>query len=172
MKKKAFITGITGQDGSYLAQNLINNDYNVYGLYRRSSSDNFWRLRYLDVFNDSNLKLIEGDLSDLGSIVRILSEIEPDEIYNLAAQSHVGTSFIQPTLTANITAIGCLNLFEAISLLKLKKTKVYQAGSSEMFGKVQQVPQNESTPFYPRSPYGISKLYSHWITIMSLHFEE
>ena len=165
MKKKAFITGITGQDGSYLAQNLINNDYNVYGLYRRSSSDNFWRLRYLDVFNDSNLKLIEGDLSDLGSIVRILSEIEPDEIYNLAAQSHVGTSFIQPTLTANITAIGCLNLFEAISLLKLKKTKVYQAGSSEMFGKVQQVPQNESTPFYPRSPYGISKLYSHWITI-------
>lgn len=165
MKKKAFITGITGQDGSYLAQNLINNDYKVYGLYRRSSSDNFWRLRYLDVFNDSNLKLIEGDLSDLGSIVRILSEIEPDEIYNLAAQSHVGTSFIQPTLTSNITGIGCLNLFEAISLLKLKNTKVYQAGSSEMFGKVKQVPQNETTPFYPRSPYGISKLYSHWITI-------
>lgn len=164
--KTALITGITGQDGAYLVNLLLQKNYKVYGTYRRTSSVNFWRLDELgvDYLNNPNLQLVEFDLTDLGGITRLLEKIQPDEIYNLAAQSFVGVSFEQPKTTAEITGIGALNILEAIRQVN-PKIKYYQASTSEMFGKVQSIPQNEKTPFYPRSPYGVAKLYSHWITI-------
>ncbi len=164
--KTALITGITGQDGAYLVKLLLEKNYKVYGTYRRTSSVNFWRLDELgvDYLNNPNLQLVEFDLTDLGGITRLLEKIQPDEIYNLAAQSFVGVSFEQPKTTAEITGIGALNILEAIRQVN-PKIKYYQASTSEMFGKVQAIPQNETTPFYPRSPYGVAKLYAHWITI-------
>ena len=162
--KKAIITGITGQDGAYLSQLLLDKDYTVYGTYRRTSSVNFWRINELGIQNHPNLHLVEYDLTDLGSSISLIQKAQPDEIYNLAAQSFVGVSFDQPSTTAQITGIGALNLLEAIRLTN-KKIRFYQASTSEMFGKVQAVPQVEETPFYPRSPYGVAKLYAHWMTI-------
>ena len=162
--KVALITGVTGQDGAYLTQICLKKGYKVIGLFRRSSTNNFWRLRDLDVLTNNNLKLVEGDLTDLSSIISIIIKYKPSEIYNLAAQSHVHTSFEQPILTAQITGIGPLNILEAIRIVD-KKIRFYQASTSEMFGKVQAIPQNELTPFYPRSPYGVAKLYAHWMTI-------
>jgi GDPmannose 4,6-dehydratase len=162
--KKAIITGITGQDGAYLAQLLLEKDYTVYGTYRRTSSVNFWRIEELGIQNHPNLHLVEYDLTDLGSSIALVQKVQPDEIYNLAAQSFVGVSFDQPSTTAQITGIGALNLLEAIRLVN-PKIRFYQASTSEMFGKVQAIPQVESTPFYPRSPYGVAKLYAHWITV-------
>jgi GDPmannose 4,6-dehydratase len=163
-KKTAIITGITGQDGAYLAQLLLDKDYTVYGTYRRTSSVNFWRIEELGIQNHPNLHLVEYDLTDLGSSIALVQKVQPDEIYNLAAQSFVGVSFDQPSTTAQITGIGCLNLLEAIRLVN-SKIRFYQASTSEMFGKVQAIPQIESTPFYPRSPYGVAKLYAHWMTV-------
>ncbi|HDS1083062.1 TPA: GDP-mannose 4,6-dehydratase [Stenotrophomonas maltophilia] len=162
--KKAIITGITGQDGAYLTELLLEKGYEVYGTYRRTSSVNFWRLDELGVTNHPNLHLVEYDLTDLGTSLAMVQIIQPDEIYNLAAQSFVGVSFEQPTTTAQITGVGALNLLEAIRLVN-PKIRFYQASTSEMFGKVQAVPQVEDTPFYPRSPYGVAKLYAHWITV-------
>ena len=162
--KTALITGITGQDGAYLTELLLDKGYNVYGTYRRTSSVNFWRLEELGVQNHPNLHLVEYDLTDLGSSIALVQKAKPDEIYNLAAQSFVAVSFDQPTTTANITGLGALHLLEAIRLVN-PKIKYYQASTSEMFGKVQAVPQIEDTPFYPRSPYGVAKLYAHWMTI-------
>jgi len=162
--KKALITGITGQDGAYLSELLLRKGYEVYGTYRRTSSVNFWRLQYLGIENHSNLHLVEYDLTDPSTAVRIIGNILPDEIYNLAAQSFVGVSFDQPLATAQITGLGVVHLLEAIRIVN-PKIKFYQASTSEMFGSVQEVPQVESTPFYPRSPYGIAKLYAHWMTI-------
>jgi len=164
MSKIAIITGITGQDGSYLAKLLLDKNYTVYGTYRRTSSSNFWRIEYLEIKNNPKLNLIEFDLTDLGRCIALIQKYHPNEIYNLAAQSFVGVSFDIPNTTSQITAIGCLNILEAIRLID-PKIKFYQASSSEMFGKVQTIPQNENTPFYPRSPYGISKLYAHWMTV-------
>lgn len=163
-KKTAIITGITGQDGAYLAQLLLDKGYAVYGTYRRTSSVNFWRIQELGIESHPNLHLVEHDLTDLGSSIGLLQKAQPKEIYNLAAQSFVGVSFDQPTTTAQITGIGALNLLEAIRLVN-PKIRFYQASTSEMFGKVQAVPQKEGTPFYPRSPYGVAKLYAHWMTI-------
>ncbi|WIA60720.1 MULTISPECIES: GDP-mannose 4,6-dehydratase [unclassified Stenotrophomonas] len=162
--KKAIITGITGQDGAYLAQLLLEKGYEVHGAYRRTSSVNFWRMDELGVTRHPNLHLVEYDLTDLGTTMAMVQKIQPDEIYNLAAQSFVGVSFEQPSTTAQITGVGALNLLEAIRLLN-PKIRFYQASTSEMFGKVQAVPQKEDTPFYPRSPYGVAKLYAHWITV-------
>ncbi|MET0279924.1 MAG: GDP-mannose 4,6-dehydratase [Steroidobacteraceae bacterium] len=162
--KKAIITGITGQDGAYLAQLLLEKGYEVHGTYRRTSSVNFWRMDELGVTRHPNLHLVEYDLTDLGTTMAMVQKIQPDEIYNLAAQSFVGVSFEQPSTTAQITGVGALNLLEAIRLLN-PKIRFYQASTSEMFGKVQAVPQKEDTPFYPRSPYGVAKLYAHWITV-------
>ena len=162
--KKAIITGTTGQDGAYLAEFLLKKGYRVYGTYRRSSSVNFWRLKELGIADHPNLQMVEYDITDMSANVRILEFAQPDEVYNLAAQSFVGASFNQPTTTAEITGIGVLNLLEAIRIVN-PKIKFYQASSSEMFGKVQQTPQVEDTPFYPRSPYGVAKLYAHWITV-------
>lgn len=162
--KRAIITGITGQDGAYLAQLLLEKGYQVYGTYRRLSSQNFWRIKDLGVDKHPNLKLVEYDLTDLGATIRLLDECEPDEIYNLAAQSFVGVSFKQPNTTAQITGLGALNILEAIRIVN-RNIKYYQASTSEMLGKVQAIPQTENTPFYPRSPYGVAKLYAHWITI-------
>ena len=162
--KKAIITGITGQDGAYLSQLLLEKGYEVYGTYRRSSSMNFWRIEELGIQNNPNLHLLEYDLNDQTSNIRLIAKTEPDEIYNLAAQSFVGVSFDQPISTAQTTGIGALHLLEAIRIIN-PKIKFYQASTSEMFGKVQQVPQTEDTPFYPRSPYGFSKLFAHWATI-------
>ena len=162
--KRAIITGITGQDGAYLAQLLLKKGYDVYGTYRRTSSVNFWRLDELGVKNHPNLHLVEYDLTDLGSSIALVQKAQPDEIYNLAAQSFVGVSFEQPSTTAQITGIGALNLLEAIRLVN-RKIRFYQASTSEMFGKVQAIPQVEDTPFYPRSPYGVAKLYAHWMTV-------
>lgn len=162
--KRAIITGITGQDDAYLAQLLLEKGYQVYGTYRRLSSQNFWRIKDLGVDKHPNLKLVEYDLTDLGATIRLLDECEPDEIYNLAAQSFVGVSFKQPNTTAQITGLGALNILEAIRIVN-RNIKYYQASTSEMFGKVQAIPQTENTPFYPRSPYGVAKLYAHWITI-------
>jgi GDPmannose 4,6-dehydratase len=162
--KKALITGITGQDGAYLAQLLLEKNYLVYGTYRRSSSVNFWRIEELNIAKHPNLKLVEYDLNDQSASIRLINEIQPDEIYNLAAQSFVAVSFDQPILTAQTTGIGALHLLEAIRIIN-PKIKFYQASTSEMFGKVQQTPQTENTPFYPRSPYGFSKLFAHWATI-------
>lgn len=160
----ALVTGITGQDGAYLAQLLLEKGNTVFGTYRRTSSVNFWRLAELGVENHPNLHLVEYDLTDLGASIALVQKIQPQEIYNLAAQSFVGVSFEQPTTTAQITGLGALNLLEAIRLTD-KSIRFYQASTSEMFGKVMAVPQTEDTPFYPRSPYGVAKLYAHWMTI-------
>lgn len=162
--KKAIITGITGQDAAYLAELLLDKGYKVYGTYRRTSSTNFWRIEELGIDSHPNLVLLEYDLIDLSSAYRIIAEVEPDEIYNLAAQSFVGVSFTQPIATARITGIGAMNLLEAIRSIN-PKIKFYQASTSEMFGKVQAVPQNEQTPFHPRSPYGVAKVFAHWATL-------
>ena len=162
--KKAIVTGITGQDGAYLAQFLLEKGYKVYGTYRRVASVNFWRIEELGIRGNENLELIEFDLTDLSNIIRIIDKIEPDEIYNLAAQSFVGVSFEQPITTSEVTGIGVLNILEAIRIVN-PKIKFYQASTSEMFGKVQEIPQKETTPFYPRSPYGVAKLYAHWMSI-------
>ncbi len=162
--KKALVTGITGQDGAYLTDLLLNKGYEVYGTYRRTSSVNFWRLEELGVHTNPNLHLVEYDLTDASASIRLMADINPDEIYNLAAQSFVAVSFDQPITTANITGLGALNLLEAIRIVN-PKIKFYQASTSEMFGKVQEVPQTENTPFYPRSPYGVAKLFAHWTTI-------
>jgi len=164
MKKTALVTGISGQDGAYLAQFLLGKGYTVYGTYRRTSSVNFWRIEELGIQNHSNLHLVEYDLTDLGTSIALVQKVQPDEIYNLAAQSFVGVSFEQPGTTAQITGIGALNLLEAIRLVN-RKIRYYQASTSEMFGKVQAIPQAEDTPFYPRSPYGVAKLYAHWMTV-------
>lgn len=162
--KKAIITGITGQDGAYLAQLLLEKNYDVYGTYRRTASVNFWRIEELEIDQHPNLHLIEYDLTDQSNSIRMVSEVMPDEIYNLAAQSFVGVSFDQPLATAHITGLGCIHLLEAIRIIN-PKIKFYQASTSEMFGLVQEIPQTETTPLYPRSPYGVAKLYAHWMVI-------
>lgn len=162
--KSAVITGITGQDGAYLAELLLDKGYTVFGTYRRTSSVNFWRIEELGIKNNPNLHLVEYDLTDLSSSIRLLQESKATEVYNLAAQSFVGVSFDQPLTTAEITGIGPVNLLEAIRIVN-PKIRFYQASTSEMFGKVQAIPQKEDTPFYPRSPYGVAKLYAHWMTI-------
>ncbi|ADZ89919.1 GDP-mannose 4,6-dehydratase [Marinomonas mediterranea] len=164
MTKKAIVTGVTGQDGAYLTELLLSKKYKVYGTYRRTASVNFWRLDELGVTDHPNLTLVEFDLTDPMNSVRMIDEIRPDEVYNLAAQSFVGVSFEQPYSTSEITGIGALNLLEAIRIID-RNIKFYQASTSEMFGKVQDIPQTEKTPFYPRSPYGVAKLYAHWMTI-------
>ena len=167
--KVALITGITGQDGSYLAEFLLEKDYIVHGIKRRSSSFNTERIDHLYIDpheKNSNFILHYGDLTDSSNLIRIIEEVQPDEIYNLGAQSHVAVSFEEPEYTANCDGLGTLRLLEAIRLLGLKeKTKIYQASTSELFGKVLEIPQKETTPFYPRSPYGVAKLYAYWITI-------
>lgn len=162
--KTAIITGITGQDGAYLAEFLLNQGYTVYGTYRRTSSSNFWRIAELGIENHHNLKLVEYDLTDLSTSIRLLEKSGATEVYNLAAQSFVGVSFEQPVTTSQITAIGPLNFLEAIRIVN-PAVRFYQASTSEMFGKVQAVPQREDTPFYPRSPYGVAKLFAHWMTV-------
>ena len=165
--KKAIITGITGQDGAYLARFLLEKGYEVHGIKRRSSSFNTARIDdiYEDKHNDPKLFLHFGDLTDTSSLIKIIKDVQPDEIYNLGAQSHVKVSFENPEYTADVDALGVLRLLEAIRICGLeKKTKFYQASSSEMFGKVQEVPQHELTPFHPRSPYGVAKLFGYWIT--------
>ena len=162
--KKAIITGITGQDGAYLAELLLNKGYEVYGTYRRTSSVNFWRIEELGIEKHENLHLIEYDLTDQSNSVRMVAKIQPDEIYNLAAQSFVGVSFDQPLATAHITGLGCVHLLEAIRIVN-PEIKFYQASTSEMFGEVQEIPQKETTPFWPRSPYGAAKMYAHWMVV-------
>jgi GDPmannose 4,6-dehydratase len=161
---RAVVTGVTGQDGAYLTQLLLDRGYEVYGTYRRTSSVNFWRMEELGVLGNSKLHLVEHDLTDLGATIRLFETAQPREVYNLAAQSFVGVSFDQPGTTAQITAVGALNLLEAIRTVD-RSIRFYQASTSEMFGKVQAIPQKEDTPFYPRSPYGVAKLYAHWITV-------
>ena len=168
--KKALITGITGQDGSYLAEFLLNKGYEVHGIMRRSSSFNTGRIEHLymdelikDMHNENNFYLHYGDITDSTNVISLIQKIKPDEIYNLAAQSHVKVSFEIPEYTANVDALGTLRILEAVHLLGLN-TKIYQASTSELYGLVQEVPQNEETPFYPRSPYGVAKLYGFWIT--------
>jgi GDPmannose 4,6-dehydratase len=167
--KKALITGITGQDGSYLAEFLLNKGYEVHGIKRRTSLINTERIDHLyQDPHEQGLKFIlhHGDLTDATSLIRIIQEVKPDEIYNLAAQSHVAVSFEEPEYTANSDALGALRILEAIRILKLeKKTKYYQASTSELYGIAQEIPQTEKTPFYPRSPYGVAKLYAYWITV-------
>ena len=167
--KKALITGVTGQDGSYLAEFLLEKGYEVHGIKRRSSSFNTERIDHLyqDPHEDHPYFILHyGDLTDSTNLIRILQEIKPDEIYNLGAQSHVAVSFETPEYTANSDALGTLRILEAVRILNLeKKTRIYQASTSELYGKILEVPQNESTPFYPRSPYGVAKLYAYWITI-------
>ena len=167
--KKALITGVTGQDGAYLSEFLLNKGYEVHGLKRRSSSLNTERIDHLyqDPHTENkNFFLHYGDLTDATNLVKLIQQIQPNEIYNLAAMSHVGVSFELPEYTANTDGIGTLRLLEAIRLLGLeKKVKIYQASTSELYGKVQEVPQNEKTPFYPRSPYGVAKIYAYWITV-------
>ncbi|MCV2361771.1 GDP-mannose 4,6-dehydratase [Paucibacter sp. TC2R-5] len=162
--KTAIITGVSGQDGAYLTELLLSKGYTVYGTYRRTSSVNFWRMEELGVLNHPNLHLVEFDLTDLSTCIRLLQSSGATEIYNLAAQSFVGVSFEQPVTTAEITGVGAVHLLEAIRIVN-PKVRFYQASTSEMFGKVQAIPQIESTPFYPRSPYGVAKLYAHWMTI-------
>ena len=164
MSKKALITGVTGQDGAYLAKVLLDKGYTVYGCYRRTASTNFWRVDEAGASGHPNLHLVEFDLTDLSNCIRLMQTTEPDEVYNLAAQSFVGVSFDQPVTTSEITGLGALNLLEAIRLVN-PRIRFYQASTSEMFGKVQAIPQSEETPFYPRSPYGVAKLYAHWMTI-------
>lgn len=162
--KRALITGITGQDGAYLARFLLNQGYHVSGTFRRTSSPNFWRLDELGIRDHASLDLLEYDLTDMGATYRLIQHCEPHEVYNLAAQSFVGVSFEQPATTAHITGIGALHLLEAIRTID-PSIRFYQASTSEMFGLVQEVPQRETTPFYPRSPYGSAKLFAHWSTI-------
>lgn len=162
--KTAIITGVTGQDGAYLAELLLDKGYKVYGTYRRTSSVNFWRIEELGIERNNNLHLIEYDLTDLSASIRLLQTTGATEVYNLAAQSFVSVSFEQPITTAEITGIGAVNLLEAIRIVN-RQIRFYQASTSEMFGKVQAIPQKEDTPFYPRSPYGVAKLYAHWMTI-------
>jgi len=162
--RKAIITGITGQDGAYLAKLLLDKGYEVIGTFRRTSSVNFWRLQELGIEQHPGLQLVEFDLTDLGTCMRLIAGSGAQEIYNLAAQSFVGVSFEQPRTTAEITGLGAVNLLEAIRNSD-RSIRFYQASTSEMFGKVQSIPQDESTPFYPRSPYGIAKLYAHWMTV-------
>jgi GDPmannose 4,6-dehydratase len=168
-RKRALITGITGQDGAYLAEFLIGKGYEVHGIKRRTSLFNTDRIDHLyqePHIRPRNLILHHGDLTDSSSLTRVIQEVQPDELYNLAAQSHVAVSFEEPEYTADSDALGTLRLLEAIRILRLKdRTRFYQAGTSEMFGKVQETPQKETTPFYPRSPYGVAKLYAHWITV-------
>ena len=160
--KRAFITGITGQDGAYLAKSLLAKGYAVYGLHARRSTDTLWRLRDLGVAGD--VTLLEGDLNDLSALIRCMEKSAADEVYNLAAQSFVGTSWEQPVLTANVTGVGALNMLEAVRIVH-PKARFYQASTSEMFGLIQESMQSETTPFYPRSPYGVAKLYAHWMTV-------
>ncbi|MFK4026921.1 GDP-mannose 4,6-dehydratase [Stutzerimonas balearica] len=162
--KTAIVTGITGQDGAYLTQLLLEKGYKVFGTYRRTSSVNFWRLEEVGALGHPNLELVEHDLTDLGASIRLMEKAQPQEVYNLAAQSFVGVSFNQPITTAEITGLGAVNLLEAIRIVD-PQIRFYQASTSEMFGEVQQIPQTEVTPFYPRSPYGVAKLYAHWMTI-------
>jgi GDPmannose 4,6-dehydratase len=162
--KSAIVTGVTGQDGAYLAELLLSKGYKVYGTYRRTSSVNFWRIEELGIQDNPELHLVEYDLTDLSASIRLLQQTGAKEVYNLAAQSFVGVSFEQPVTTAEITGIGPLNLLEAIRIVD-PGIRFYQASTSEMFGKVQAVPQTETTPFYPRSPYGVAKLYAHWMTV-------
>lgn len=162
--KKAIVTGITGQDGAYLAELLLEKGYQVVGTYRRTSSVNFWRIEELGIAQHPGLQLVEYDLTDLSASIRLLQNHAPQEVYNLAAQSFVGVSFEQPVTTAEITGLGPVNLLEAIRIVN-PKIRFYQASTSEMFGKVQAIPQVEETPFYPRSPYGVAKLYAHWMTV-------
>ncbi|WP_158770901.1 GDP-mannose 4,6-dehydratase [Paraglaciecola sp. L1A13] len=162
--KVAVITGITGQDAAYLAELLLDKGYKVFGTYRRTSSVNFWRIDELGLQEHPNLTLVEYDLTDLSSSIRLLKDTKANEVYNLAAQSFVGVSFDQPLTTAEITGIGPVHLLEAIRIVD-SGIRFYQASTSEMFGKVQEIPQVESTPFYPRSPYGVAKLYAHWMVI-------
>lgn len=164
MTKTAIVTGISGQDGAYLAANLLGRGYTVYGTYRRTSSVNFWRIDELGIAGHPDLKLVEYDLTDLGSAIRLITASEATEIYNLAAQSFVGVSFDQPITTGHITGLGAAYLLEAIRTVN-PAIRFYQASTSEMFGKVQAIPQTEDTPFYPRSPYGVAKLYAHWLTV-------
>src|SRR4030066_1212296 len=169
MPKKALITGITGQDGAYLAEFLLNKGYIVHGIKRRSSSFNTERIDHL--YKDPHERNVNffmhyGDLTDSTNLIRIIQETQPDEIYNLAAQSHVQVSFETPEYTANSDALGTLRILEALRILNMgKKVRFYQASTSELYGKVQEIPQKESTPFYPRSPYGCAKLYSYWIVV-------
>ncbi|MGH8155321.1 MAG: GDP-mannose 4,6-dehydratase [Rhodanobacteraceae bacterium] len=162
--KTALITGVSGQDGAYLVELLLDKGYKVYGAYRRTSSVNFWRMQELGVATHPRLELVEYDLTDPGCSLRLIERVQPDELYNLAAQSFVGVSFEQPVTTAEITGLGALHLLDAIRTVK-RDTRFYQASTSEMFGKVQAVPQNEHTMFWPRSPYGVAKLFAHWSTV-------
>lgn len=168
MKKTALITGITGQDGSYLAEFLLEKGYEVYGLFRRGSTNTTQRIEHLleeRAEEDHKLHLVYGDMTDSMNLVRLMLEIQPDEIYNLAAQSHVAVSFEEPEYTANADGIGVLRILEAVRIAGLtEKTRIYQASTSELFGKVAEIPQKETTPFHPRSPYGVAKLYGYWIT--------
>lgn len=165
MKRKALITGITGQDGSYLTEFLIDKGYEVHGIVRRSSTFNRERIdHHFNKNGDSVVTLHYGDLHDQASLVSIINKVEPDEIYNLAAMSHVAVSFDTPVYTADTTGVGALRLFDAVRMSG-QKPKIYQAGSSEMFGKVMEIPQKETTPFYPRSPYGVAKSFAHWTAI-------
>ena len=160
----ALVTGITGQDGSYLAALLLEKGYTVLGAHRASSSKNFWRLNWLGIADHERLRLVQFDITDAHSLRQILSDHNVDEIYNLAAQSFVGSSFSEPYATANVTGFSLVNMLETIKTVS-PSTKFYQASTSEMFGKVQEVPQSETTPFYPRSPYGVAKLFAHWLTV-------
>lgn len=162
LNKKALITGITGQDGAYLAKLLLEKGYAVYGVHTRHSTDNLWRLRHLGVADD--VHLLEGDLTDLTSMIRAMEKSLADEIYNLGAQSFVGTSWDQPVLMANVTGLGALNVLEAVRTVN-PQARFYQASTSEMYGLIQEPIQSEKTPFYPRSPYGVSKLFGHWMTV-------
>ncbi|MBI3776629.1 MAG: GDP-mannose 4,6-dehydratase [Gammaproteobacteria bacterium] len=162
MTKRALVTGVTGQDGAYLAKLLLDKGYMVYGLHARRATDTLWRLRYLDILD--RVHLLEGDLTDLASTIRSMVKSEADEVYNLGAQSFVATSWMQPILTGYVTGLGAVNMLEAIRLTN-PKARFYQASTSEMFGKIQEPMQSESTPFYPRSPYGVAKLYAHWMTV-------
>ncbi len=168
MKKTAFITGITGQDGSYLAEFLLEKGYEVYGLFRRGSTNTTQRIADLmqeKAKEDEKLHLVYGDMTDSMNLVRLIMEIKPDEIYNLAAQSHVAVSFEEPEYTANADGMGVLRVLEAVRIAGLEKTtRIYQASTSELYGKVAEIPQKETTPFHPRSPYGVAKLYGYWIT--------
>ena len=160
--KNALITGITGQDGAYLAKLLLGKGYRVFGLHARRSTDTLWRLRHLEI--ESEVSLIDGDLTDLSAVIRVMEKSAAEEVYNLGAQSFVGSSWDQPLLTANVTGVGALNVLEAVRIVN-PKARFYQASTSEMFGLIQESMQSETTPFYPRSPYGVAKLYAHWMTV-------
>lgn len=160
--KNALITGITGQDGAYLAKLLLGKGYRVFGLHARRSTDTLWRLRHLGIENE--VSLIDGDLTDLSAVIRAMEKSAAEEVYNLGAQSFVGSSWDQPLLTANVTGVGALNVLEAVRIVN-PKARFYQASTSEMFGLIQESMQSETTPFYPRSPYGVAKLYAHWMTV-------